>query len=736
MSTGNKPLTLIPFGPFELDLTSQELRKQGHRLHLPRQSFKILKMLLERPGELVTREELRTALWPSDTFVDFEHGLNAGINRLREMLGDDADNPHYIETLPRRGYRFVGPLAQSQLTPPSQTEPASNLIGDFQKVVEPQPKTNKSKWKRLATAIATLCALFAMAFYWLRPVPAPRVLAYRQLTTDRQVKGKSCGWGPSSVVTDGTRVLFSEWDSPVSQVSSSGGDVSKIPTPFDCFMVFAISPDRTELLGAPLKNGSPPDKPIWVLSISSGLARRLGNVVGHAGTWSPDGRKVIYATGNDDKSNSLFIATADGSEAHPVGRIENGYVTVIRWSPNGKTWRMGVCCKTASPLWESSADGTNLHPVKLFPGQNRAIGGMDWTPGGRYFVFAASNKDADLSLPVTSGTSYHWDVWACRESQIPLSRNRCSPTQITGGVTAFWNPAPSLDGKHIFVVSGQLRGELLRYDLNSHTLEPYLEGISAEQLDFSRDGKWLAYVSFPEAVLWRSRVDGSERMQLTNPPLRALLPRWSPDGTRIAFSGLLSQGSRKLYVVSAVGGKPEPVSGTENGAADATWSPDGNSLVFGGVYGSSERKIFSVEVRTGYVRLVPNSEGMFSPRVSPDGRYIVTMDLPGHRKLYLFDWKTEKWSLLLDAENIRNDWPQWSPDSRYLYFSDSSLRDVKALYRVRIADHKLEEIARLSVPQGLTGYFSNWMSAAPDGSPLLLRDISIQEIYALDVDLP
>jgi len=132
--TGSKELpTVIPFGPFEADLTSQELRKQGVSLRLPRQSFQILKMLLQRPGQLVTREELRAVLWPSDTFVDFEHSLNAAINRLREVLGDDADNPRYIETLPRRGYRLVNASAPEALKPPeaipaAQTKPRQRLL--------------------------------------------------------------------------------------------------------------------------------------------------------------------------------------------------------------------------------------------------------------------------------------------------------------------------------------------------------------------------------------------------------------------------------------------------------------------------------------------------------------------------------------------------------------------------------------------------------------------------------
>src|SRR5215468_4183468 len=109
--------TLIPFGPFEADLASQELRKQGVRLRLPRQSFQILKMLLERPGEVVTREELRAKLWPADTFVDFDHGLNAAVKRLRDALGDTAENPRYIETLPRRGYRFIAATVPHAIQP-------------------------------------------------------------------------------------------------------------------------------------------------------------------------------------------------------------------------------------------------------------------------------------------------------------------------------------------------------------------------------------------------------------------------------------------------------------------------------------------------------------------------------------------------------------------------------------------------------------------------------------------
>jgi Tol biopolymer transport system component len=153
---------------------------------------------------------------------------------------------------------------------------------------------------------------------------------------------------------------------------------------------------------------------------------------------------------------------------------------------------------------------------------------------------------------------------------------------------SFFAPAPSPDGKRIYAIGFQPLGELLRYDLRSQRLEPYLSGISAEQPDFSRDGKWIAYVLFPEGTLWRSRVDGSERLQLTTPPLITFLPSWSPDGKRIAFTGIppatggIPAGHFRTYVVSAEGGNPEMVLTDEDDELNPTSTPDGNSLIVGG----------------------------------------------------------------------------------------------------------------------------------------------------------
>jgi Tol biopolymer transport system component len=127
---------------------------------------------------------------------------------------------------------------------------------------------------------------------------------------------------------------------------------------------------------------------------------------------------------------------------------------------------------------------------------------------------------------------------------------------------------PSTDGKKIFVVAAaHARGELVRYDSASHQFTPYLSGISAMGVNFSRDGKWVTYVAYPEGMLWRRKVDGSERLQLTSPPLYAIQPRWSPDGTHIAFKGQQPGRLFSVYVVPTDGGNPEqPIPGDNRGS--------------------------------------------------------------------------------------------------------------------------------------------------------------------------
>ena len=194
MAEASKSLGSVQFGPFELALDTQELRKHGVPMKLSGQAIQVLAVLTTNPGKLVTREELQKKLWPGDSFGDFEHGLNAAINKLREKLGDSAATPTYVETLPGRGYRFIGKI---------ETEEAK-----FSQV-EPEPP--KLRWKvkvaAVGLALAGACVLLALGFYSLMsPLPPPRVLRYRQLTSDRQIKNVTpCGYDPFPVTRDGQK---------------------------------------------------------------------------------------------------------------------------------------------------------------------------------------------------------------------------------------------------------------------------------------------------------------------------------------------------------------------------------------------------------------------------------------------------------------------------------------------------------------------------------------------------
>jgi len=510
--TGNA--RIVRFGVFEIDLRSGELHKLGLRIRLQEQPFQTLAMLLEHPGEVVTREELQKKLWHDDTFVDFEHGLNKAINKIREALGDSADTPRFVETLPRRGYRFIAPVEPVAAVSPPPTETAV------------RDRRYNVRWLFALVAGVGLI-LLAFTAYWLtRPLPPPRVLRTLQLTnTGRQKR--------EGLVTDGLRVYFSELvagRTVLHQASTASGEVAPVPTPAEGVWIWDISPDGAELL-VDTSVSQADEYPLRIMPTLGGSPRAVGNILAHDASWSPDGRKIVYANGND-----LYVANRDGSDAHKLVTA-SGLTWWPRWSPDGQHLRFAALDtpQAALRLWEVSADGTNLH--RVLPAWNNSHCCGKWTADGNYFVFQALRDGK-------------WNLWAIREKASLFRRAGRVPVQLTDGPMDFGSPLPSKDGKRLFTGGTQRRGELVRYDATTQHFVPYLSGISVDWVDFSRDGAWVVYESFPEGCLWRSKADGSERLQLTFPPMHVLTPRWSPDGKRIAFMGHMPGGPWKIYVVS------------------------------------------------------------------------------------------------------------------------------------------------------------------------------------------
>jgi eukaryotic-like serine/threonine-protein kinase len=292
-------------------------------------------------------------------------------------------------------------------------------------------------------------------------------------------------------------------------------------------------------------------------------------------------------------------------------------------------------------------------------------------------------------------------------------------------------PVPSTDGKRLFVIGGQLRGELARCDSKSGQFAPYLSGISAEGVEFSKDRKRIVYVAYPEGTLWRSNIDGSERLQLTYPPMGAALPSWAPDGKRIAFTANQPGRPSKIYIVSVEGGTPQEVVPGDEDENDPTWSPDGNSLAFGVGSSSPTVAIHVLHVSSHRITTLPGSEGLFAPRWSPDGRYIVAQPVD-QQKLLLFDLNSKKGGELV---GLPAAYYHWSQDGKFVYFDVNSANEP-AIYRVRATDRKVERVVGLKGYRRASGFYGSWMGLAPDDSPLLLRDVGVQEIYALDWETP
>jgi Tol biopolymer transport system component len=301
---------------------------------------------------------------------------------------------------------------------------------------------------------------------------------------------------------------------------------------------------------------------------------------------------------------------------------------------------------------------------------------------------------------------------------------------LTSSPLGLFTPLPSKDDRKLFLVGRTYRGELERGDSRSGRFTPFLSGISAEDVVISKDGQWVAYVSYPEGVLWRSKLDGSEKLQLTSPPLLAGLPRWSPDGKQIAFFDATLGKQEKIYLVSADGGSPQQLLPEDSEPQqNPDWSPDGKKIVFGGVPADDHATIRVLDVNTRQVSTLPGSRGVFAPFWSPDGRYIVAMPSDS-LSLVLFDFQTQQWSQLA---KIRSAFMNWSRDGRYVYFLH--WLDNPAVLRVRINDRKVERVWDLSnLPN--TGNVGPWLGLAPDDSPLLLKDIGTQDVYALDWEEP
>jgi Tol biopolymer transport system component len=311
-------------------------------------------------------------------------------------------------------------------------------------------------------------------------------------------------------------------------------------------------------------------------------------------------------------------------------------------------------------------------------------------------------------------------------------------TLITTGWLNVADIAATADRNRILAIGALDRMEILRSDSKAGTLDPYLPGVSADGLAFSRHGDWVAYTTYPDRLLFRCRLDGSSRRQLTIAPQQALMPSWSPDGTRLAFMERVEPGPWKIQLISSDGGAPEQLLASPDDEGHPTWSPDGKSLIYAGVpwvkgFASTSTAIHQIDLRTRKVVTLPDSTGLWSPRWSPDGRYLVAETIDS-QSLKLFDFSKNTWSDLANFHGNTIGYTSWSRDSRFLCYNTYG-DNPGAIYRINIPQHAgAAQPIRARTPMAVT--LGAWFTLAPDDSLLFLRDTSIHELFALDLRLP
>lgn len=624
------------FGPYEVDLHTHELWKFGTRLKLVGQPFEILTMLLSQPGELVTRDEMRSRLWPSDTFVDFNHGLNAAVNKLREALSDSADSPRYIETLPRRGYRFMAQVEWLVDTPPAVV------------AVAPIPME--------AQAVASV--LFAAELGASEDGARPRrrmgfllaVLAVAALLVVGGLMARKLWFQPTLSAHESvehTRPLLSVTDTASPTFSPDGNSVA--------FYHYH----------------GPEGSGIYVSRVGSDQLRRLTtNEDDRSPVWSPDGRWIAFSRASGDE-HAIYLVAADGGSdqkrqaeqemgAQPAAfkqgnptterKLDTGGVVPRRsemdWSPDGK----GLAIAGPSGIYLLSTEGAGVRRIIQSP-----PGAEDWgpqfSPDGAQLLFVRNRQvgepDEIWVAPAHGGEPRRLlterghitspPQWSYDGRAAIFSSNRSghgalfrvsldapdSAVAISQAGSPSWDPAVSRRGYRLAYERLLRSLSIWQLDLSdSADKRPYLAVSSTSDTDqgpapqFSPDGKRLAYMSDRSGTMeiWIANRDGGNAFQLTAVG-GAGTPRWSPDSQTVIFD-VDSTTGQKIATMNLHGGAPQVLA---DGMCPS-WSRDGKWVYFASDKGGA-RQVWKVPVAGGAPVQI-TQQGGHAALESPDGKYV------------------------------------------------------------------------------------------------------------------
>ena len=516
--------------------------------------------------------------------------------------------------------------------------------------------------------------------------------------------------------TDGSRLYFESRGVP-SEMAVSGGMIAPMPQVEPGMRLMDISTDGARVLewkpevGDDIRRGS-----LWMASSLGGAPRRLGNYLVNTPEWgaaafSPDGQSIVFTD-----RRMLYAADADGGHVKKIWEAPLP-VDGVCFSPDGRELTVALWTSTnPSRLWRLKADGAGPHPlVPDWPADSEQWGAQ-WTPDGRHFIFSSDSQGPPNVYPnVYELVAPRWfEFW-----------RKPTAVRITGNQIPIVASAAARDSNHLFALGTPIQGAMQALDPRTGQLEPYLGGLSASEFAISPDRQWMAYAEFPTGNLWKSKIDGSQRIQLTNSGGGGI--RWSPDGKSLVYTD-----GYKLYLVSATGGAPEKLIPTGEHEVMPTWSPDGKSIFF--IYynftDQPQDGIFSVDLASRKVSAMPNTLGFEAPSWSPDGRYMVAIAQQPSRMM-LYSANTGEWKELTQFHDPAGH-STWSSDSKAIYMG--MIKGNDGIYRIAVPDGKWTRVSDLGgTYSGLYtgGGGPAFVSLTADGQPAMMAFTGVSQIYSL-----
>jgi len=553
-----------------------------------------------------------------------------------------------------------------------------------------------SSWKWALGAVALFLVVCGVLVS-VTPLSLPAPLNSEQITFSNELKD-----GP--LVTDGARLYFQSQGVPM-EMSVKGGPIAPLRASAVGMQMLDISPDASEMLGLkPALNDEDARGSIWTVPVLGGVPRKLGNQIAQDARWSPDGRSIVYAS-----MNSLYVSDSEGANLKKIWDA-SGYVETPYFSPDSRSIRVTDDGDQGAPkIWELNADGRNPHRLALDWPEDADEKHGQWTRDGKHFIFTSRRGGANNLYELIQPPWF--EFW-----------KKASAGRLTAGQIEVVAATPSRDNDGLFIIGRNAQGAMHVYDPGLKRFVPFLDGLAAADFQLSPDKQWMAYRNYPQLHLWRSKLDGSEKLELTD--YGVFMPRWSPDSKWIAFSDF-----KEICRVSVDGGTPEKLTSEGKFEVAPAWWPDGKSIAFNDFPTPNHiRGIKVLDLATRKVSIMPGSEGFYVPSWSPDGKYLVAIaDNPSRMVLYSADSKTWK-----DLQNFKSAWGYWvwANDSKSLYFA-VRLAEPEAesgMYRLTI-DGKWDQVAKYDgLTVSLVG-FEGFPSITSDGQLAMMSDTSVVQIY-------